>query len=101
VVEVVERLEDALRSAGFNIGWNQGAVAGQTIFHLHVHVMPRFQRGGSGIQVLGEGPSVEPLEAIAEAVRRAGAMPTRGLTQARLEFQLGPQARRRSRKRRP
>jgi diadenosine tetraphosphate (Ap4A) HIT family hydrolase len=27
--------------AGFNIGWNDGEVAGQTVMHLHVHVIPR------------------------------------------------------------
>ena len=27
--------------AGFNIGINIGAVAGQTIFHCHVHLIPR------------------------------------------------------------
>lgn len=27
---------------GFNIGWNAGAAAGQTVFHLHVHVIPRY-----------------------------------------------------------
>lgn len=26
---------------GFNIGWNDGEVAGQTVMHLHVHVIPR------------------------------------------------------------
>jgi diadenosine tetraphosphate (Ap4A) HIT family hydrolase len=26
---------------GFNIGINSGEVAGQTIFHLHVHLIPR------------------------------------------------------------
>ena len=29
--------------AGFNIGVNVGAAAGQTIFHLHVHVIPRYE----------------------------------------------------------
>jgi diadenosine tetraphosphate (Ap4A) HIT family hydrolase len=28
---------------GYNIGINIGAVAGQTIMHLHVHVIPRYQ----------------------------------------------------------
>lgn len=27
--------------AGFNIGANAGAVAGQTVFHCHLHLMPR------------------------------------------------------------
>ena len=27
---------------GWNIGNNEGASAGQTIFHLHIHVIPRY-----------------------------------------------------------
>jgi len=26
---------------GFNIGMNSGAVAGQTVFHCHIHLIPR------------------------------------------------------------
>ncbi len=26
---------------GFNIGMNAGAVAGQTVFHCHIHLIPR------------------------------------------------------------
>ena len=28
---------------GFNIGINVGGTAGQTIFHLHIHLIPRYQ----------------------------------------------------------
>ena len=28
---------------GFNIGWNDGVGAGQTIGHLHIHVIPRYK----------------------------------------------------------
>lgn len=28
---------------GFNIGVNEGRAAGQTVFHLHVHVIPRYR----------------------------------------------------------
>ena len=27
---------------GFNIGVNVGEAAGQTVFHLHVHLIPRY-----------------------------------------------------------
>jgi diadenosine tetraphosphate (Ap4A) HIT family hydrolase len=26
---------------GFNIGWNCGETAGQTVFHAHCHLIPR------------------------------------------------------------
>jgi len=28
---------------GFNVGVNIGRAAGQTVFHLHVHVIPRYE----------------------------------------------------------
>lgn len=31
------------RATGFNIGINEGTVAGQTIPHLHVHIIPRYE----------------------------------------------------------
>jgi diadenosine tetraphosphate (Ap4A) HIT family hydrolase len=28
---------------GYNVGFNAGAAAGQTVMHLHIHVIPRFR----------------------------------------------------------
>lgn len=36
-------LDESLSPDGFNIGINIGETAGQTIFHVHVHLIPRFQ----------------------------------------------------------
>lgn len=35
-------LEDELKPAGYNIGINDGEAAGQTVMHLHLHLIPRF-----------------------------------------------------------
>ena len=32
-----------LGAAGFNVVQNNGAAAGQTVFHFHVHVIPRYE----------------------------------------------------------
>jgi len=40
-----ELLDPVLNSAlpdGFNIGINDGAAAGQTVMHLHIHLIPRY-----------------------------------------------------------
>ena len=35
-------LDVVLKPDGYNIGINDGAAAGQTVAHLHVHLIPRF-----------------------------------------------------------
>ena len=46
IMELVDRLlselGDELSPDGFNVGFNIGTHAGQTVPHLHVHVIPRF-----------------------------------------------------------
>jgi diadenosine tetraphosphate (Ap4A) HIT family hydrolase len=50
LVEVVKRQldetphpETGQHPAGYNVGFNIGEAAGQTVMHLHVHVIPRYQ----------------------------------------------------------
>jgi diadenosine tetraphosphate (Ap4A) HIT family hydrolase len=40
---VKEGLDREFSPAGYNVGFNDRAAAGQTVFHLHVHVIPRFE----------------------------------------------------------
>ena len=35
-------LDGEHRPAGYNIGVNDGAAAGQTVMHLHIHLIPRY-----------------------------------------------------------
>jgi diadenosine tetraphosphate (Ap4A) HIT family hydrolase len=41
VAQVRDALASEFRPDGFNIGLNDGATAGQTVMHAHVHVIPR------------------------------------------------------------
>ncbi len=41
-VESRKYLLEQYQPDGFNIGINLGEVAGQTIFHLHIHIIPRY-----------------------------------------------------------
>lgn len=42
LVEMRQLLLKEQSPAGFNIGINDGAAAGQTIMHLHIHLIPRY-----------------------------------------------------------
>ena len=46
ILQMISRVRSVIRSvhapAGYNIGINVGEAAGQTVDHLHVHVMPRY-----------------------------------------------------------
>ncbi len=36
-------LDQSLKPDGYNIGINDDAAAGQTVQHLHIHLIPRYQ----------------------------------------------------------
>lgn len=43
ITRACDLLQSERRVDGFNIGVNVGAAAGQTIWHVHVHVIPRYE----------------------------------------------------------
>ncbi len=69
VKKVVELLNKSLKPDGFTIGINHGKVSGQTIEHLHIHIMPRWlnDNGGSVHDVVNNPPK-ESLEEIANKI---------------------------------
>jgi diadenosine tetraphosphate (Ap4A) HIT family hydrolase len=40
--EVKALLDQEYAPQGYNLGWNNGLVAGQEVFHVHLHIIPRF-----------------------------------------------------------
>ena len=43
---VAKVLHDVLQPDGINVVQNNGAAAGQTVFHYHVHLIPRWHNDG-------------------------------------------------------
>jgi len=43
------KLRDGLHCDGFNIVQNNGEIAGQTVFHFHMHLIPRYEGDQVGL----------------------------------------------------
>jgi histidine triad (HIT) family protein len=48
VKKITAMLGKALEPQGFTIGINHGRISGQSIDHLHIHIIPRFTGDGGG-----------------------------------------------------
>lgn len=46
---MASKLTDALGCEGFNIVQNNGEIAGQTVFHFHMHLIPRYKGDKVGL----------------------------------------------------
>ena len=64
VLPVAAKIGAAMRKglgcAGYNVVQNNGTAAGQTVFHFHVHIIPRYEGGPT--MVAWEPGSVSPEE---------------------------------------
>lgn len=74
IVHLVEQVKCDLDAAsprpdGYNVGFNAGEAAGQTVMHLHVHVIPRYRgdvpdpRGGIRHVIPSKGNYLAPAPA--------------------------------------
>lgn len=66
---VAATLRRALEPAGCNLFQATRAIAGQTVFHLHLHVLPRYDATELGIQLGRRGAEAGELDEVAAAVR--------------------------------
>lgn len=61
VKKVQQKLQTGLNPEGFTVGWNHGEAGGQTVPHLHVHVLPRWSIDGGG-SIHSVVPAVRDLD---------------------------------------
>ena len=47
--KMASRMKEKLQCDGINLVQNNGAVAGQTVSHFHLHVIPRYEEDGQKI----------------------------------------------------
>ena len=63
------KMTDKLGCAGFNILRNNREVAGQTVFHFHMHLIPRYKNGSSILTWGHEEFSDEEMKEICESLQ--------------------------------
>ena len=71
VKQVASHLKAALPCDGFNILQNNGAAAGQTVPHIHFHIVPRYGTGEAGISFASGKGDMSALAALADRIRMA------------------------------
>ena len=47
--KMITKLTDILGCDGYNLVQNNGEAAGQTVFHFHLHMIPRYKDDGVGL----------------------------------------------------
>jgi len=70
VKRVADKVLAGLNAEGLTIGINHGTVSGQTIPHLHIHVIPRNESDGGG-SIHSVMPDPEAID-LAEVAKKLG-----------------------------
>jgi histidine triad (HIT) family protein len=66
---LAKRMEDALEPDGFNLINACRPAAWQTVFHFHVHVIPRYDDDPLKLPWIPRGSDSETIAAVAEEIR--------------------------------
>ena len=68
---VAGKVQAAMGAAGFNLGVNSGKAAGQEVFHVHIHIIPRYPNdGGGSMKSVARMRGDKDLEQIATKIRQ-------------------------------
>lgn len=67
---VARKLKEVLDCEGMNIVQNNGEIAGQTVFHFHLHLVPRYTGDTVNVKWV---PGEADMEELAELAQKIGA----------------------------
>ncbi len=68
--KMAKEMTEKLGCDGFNIVQNNGTAAGQTVFHYHMHLIPRYENDGQRILWNPTSPSQEELAKTLETLTK-------------------------------
>ena len=68
---LARRMKAALSPDGFNLLNSCGSVAWQTIFHFHLHVVPRYEDDPLELPWVPEAGDMDEIAAVADRIRGA------------------------------
>ena len=66
--KMVTKMTERLGCEGFNLVQNNGDLAGQTVYHFHMHMIPRYQADGQKIGWKPQEVTQEELEEIKNTI---------------------------------
>ena len=64
-------MKEGLGCQGFNLVQNNGKAAGQTVMHLHIHVIPRYEDGPDMVSWTPGKPTAEEMACTEKKIREA------------------------------
>lgn len=67
--KIAARQIEVLHADGLNLVQNNGAQAGQTVGHFHIHVIPRYQNDGQKIGWKPGKPAPEQLQELCQELK--------------------------------
>ncbi len=69
VTKICQAMTQTLGAIGFNLAQNNGAVAGQTVFHFHLHIIPRYAGDEGKLNWAAQEADAEELKELAVKLR--------------------------------
>ncbi len=72
-IKVANAIKRAFEPEGLNLLSNTGTIAGQSVFHFHIHLIPRYEKNDIGLSFTEHQDelSLEDYEERAERIRAA------------------------------
>lgn len=68
--KVIDKLKKTFKPSGFNIISNMGEMAAQSVFHCHIHIIPKYKKDEGFIWTTKTNNQSFELAKIAEILRR-------------------------------